>query len=130
MKMLKNILRELLLAMVVGMCIGLALGTLFAIFGAMIGGYLTALNAARSIILIVGAVLLVFSAVLLLKNSNLPEDAFKLRPRKQQTAEDDELFPVQKLNWFRAVPRPYVCLVMAVGILLVSLIPDWLLMYL
>lgn len=126
MKRLNQILRELLLALACGMGIGLALGVIFALFGALIGGYVAALNAARSIILIAGAILLLFSALLLLKNSNLPEDAFRLRRKKQK--QEDDAFPVQKLNWFSAVPRPYICLVMSIGILLISVLPDWLLM--
>ena len=127
MALLKKTLRELLLALGLGLGIGLVLGLLFALFGCLIGGYLAGLNAARSIILITGAVLLLFSALLLLKHSNLPEDSFKLRLKKAQEKEDDP-FPVQPLNWFQILPRPYICLVMAAGILLVSLIPDWLLM--
>ncbi len=128
MKQLKHILRELLLALVIGMGIGVALGGLFALFGAIVGGYLSALNAARSIILIAGAVLLLFSALLLLKNSNLPADAFKFRLKKRQKDDQDEPFPVENLNLFRIVPRPYIYMVMSAGILLISLIPDWLLL--
>lgn len=122
METVKTIFRDLLLALAIGIAIGLAAGLLFGLLGGLIGGGVYAgIVAARSAVLLIGGVTLLFSAVLLLKGGNLPEEAFRFRLRKRHSQES---LPPQPLHLFRAVPRPYTTLVLATGILLVSLIPD------
>ena len=113
MSRLKAILRDLLLALAIGLVIGL---------GGPIGGrFLTGVSAARSAVLLIGGVTLLFAALLLLKGGNLPEEAFRLR-LKRKARQDFQ--PPSPLHLFRTVPRPYTTLAVGAGVLLVSLIPD------
>ena len=109
MSRLKAILRDLLLALAIGLVIGLAACLLFGLLGGLIGGsFLSGVSAARS-------------ALLLLKGGNLPEEAFRLR-LKRKARQDFQ--PPSPLHLFRTVPRPYTTLAVGAGVLLVSLIPD------
>lgn len=121
MSRLKAILRDLLLALAIGLVIGLAACLLFGLLGGLIGGsFLSGVSAARSAVLLIGGVTLLFAA-LLLKGGNLPEEAFRLR-LKRKARQDFQ--PPSPLHLFRTVPRPYTTLAVGAGVLLVSLIPD------
>ena len=122
MSRLKAILRDLLLALAIGLVIGLAACRLFGLLGGLIGGsFLSGVAAARSAVLLIGGVTLLFAALLLLKGGNLPEEAFRLR-LKRKARQDFQ--PPSPLHLFRTVPRPYPTLAVGAGVLLVSLIPD------
>ena len=122
MSRLKAILRDLLLALAIGLVIGLAACLLFGLLGGLIGGsFLSGVSAARSAVLLIGGVTLLFAALLLLKGANLPEEAFRLR-LKRKARQDFQ--PPSPLHLFRTVPRPYTTLAVGAGVLLVSLIPD------
>lgn len=126
MSTLKVILRDLLLALAIGVIIGLGTAIFFGLLGAMIkGGFWGGIEAARSAVLLIGGGTLLFSALLLLKGGNLPEEAFRFRLKKKPSEDAPSLTP---LGLFRLVPRPYTTMAIAAGILLVSLIPDILLM--
>lgn len=63
-----------------------------------------------------------YAAILMLKGGNLPQDAFTLRPwKKQRPAEFDEVEP---LRLFRVLPRQGSFLLISIGILVTSLIPE------
>ena len=125
---LKAVLRDLLLALGIGLAVGLALCLLFGLLGGLIGGALRqGAVAARSAVLLAGGILLLFSALLLLKGGNLPEEAFRLRLKKKR---EQDFQPPRPLHLYRVVARPYTTLATAVGILLVSLLPDLLLIHL
>lgn len=122
MSRLKAILRDLLLALAIGLAIGLAACLLFGLLGGLIGGsFLSGVSAARSAVLLIGGVTLLFAALLLLKGGNLPEEAFRLR-LKRKARQDFQ--PPSPLHLFRTVQRPYTTLAVGAGVLLVSLIPD------
>ena len=127
---LRAVLRDLLLALGIGLAVGLALCLLFGLLGGLIGGaFYKGVVAARSAVLLAGGILLLFSFFLLLKGGNLPEEAFRLRLKKKRELEPD-FQPPRPLNLYRVVARPYTTLATAAGILLVSLLPDLLLIHL
>lgn len=122
MRKLRQYVRDLLLALVIGLGIGAGLCLLAWIAGAVTGGSLqSGASAARSAILLVGGVTLLFAAILLIKGGNLPEDAFHFRAKREEIPEEH---PPAPLQLYRAVPRPYTALLTGIGILLVSVLPD------
>lgn len=123
----KDFLRDVGLALGLGLAIGAALVVAFAVIGGIANGLEGALEASRGAVLVVGGLLMVFSAILMLKGGNLPPDAFTLQPWKKQPTEDLE--STEPLKLFRLLPRQYVFLLMAVGILTTSLIPESIVLY-
>ena len=120
------ILRDLALALAVGLAAGLAVLLLFSVLGGIIGGgFYPGVSAGRSAVLIAGAACLIFAAGLLLKGGNLPESAFRFRLKKRS---EDDFAPPEPLRLYKIVPRTYTALMTAAGILLVSVIPDLILM--
>ena len=125
MEKLKAVLRDLLVALVVGLAIGLAACLLFGLLGGLIGGSVrSGVVAARSAVLLIGGVTLLFAAVLLLKGGNLPAEAFRFRLKRKHEQPQEDVQPPKPPDLFRIVPRSYTAMVVAVGTLLVSLIPD------
>ena len=127
MKVVRDILRDSLLSLLVGLGIGIGLLLVFAVVGGIANGLQGALEVSRGVVLVVGGLLMIYSAILMLKGGNLPTDAFTLRPWKQQRAEafDD----VEPLKLFRKLPRQYACLLIALGILTTSVIPESVVLY-
>ncbi len=126
MKKLRQYVRDLLLALAIGLGIGAALCLLAWIIGAASGGNLrSGASAARSVLLLAGGGTLFFAAILLMKGGNLPEDAFRFRTKKDLPPEEH---PPAPLHLYQAVPRPYTALLTGIGILLVSVLPDLLLL--
>ena len=121
MKQVRNILRDLGLALVLGVGIGLALFLAFWVVGALVGGGGNGFVVARSGLMLVGGFTLLFAALLFLKGGNLPDDAFRIRPKPER----DEPHPPMALpKLFRVVDRRYTALLIGVGILLVSAVAD------
>ena len=121
MKQVWNILRDLGLALALGLGLGLAIFLAFGVVGALVGGIVNGFVAARSGLMMVGGFTLLFAALLLLKGGNLPDDAFRIRPKPER----DEPHPPTVLpKLFRAVDRRYTALLIGVGILLVSAVAD------
>lgn len=121
---MKDILRDLAVALALGLGIGASAGVVLFAAGALVGGGVEAgLAAARSGLMLAGGFVLLFSAGLFLRGSSLPEDAFRLRPRRpaQQDAPQPPRVPV-----FRVLHRKYTALMAGVGILLVSGAVDYL----
>ena len=127
MKTLRNFLRDSLLALCLGLAIGLGLILVFGILGALFGGLQGALEASRSSVLLTGGLLMLFSAILMLKGGNLPADAFMLQPWKKENRED--LASTEPLKLFRQLPRQYVYLLIAAGILISSILPESVVLY-
>lgn len=127
MKTVRDILRDSLLSLLVGFGIGVGLLLVFAAVGGIANGLQGALEVSRGVVLVVGGLLMIYSAILMLKGGNLPPDAFALRPWKQQRAEtfDD----VEPLKLFRKLPRQYAFLLIALGILTTSVIPESVVLY-
>lgn len=122
MEKLKQILRDLALALAIGLGTGLVLCLLVWGIGAWIGGGMRAgASAARSAVLLTGGIILLAAAALLLKGGNLPDEAFRIRTKKEPFSEER---PPQPLHLYRRVPRPYTMLTVAIGVLLVSILPD------
>ena len=122
MEKLKQILRDLALALAIGLGAGLVLCLLVWCIGAWIGGGMRAgASSARSAVLLTGGIILLAAAVLLLKGGNLPDDAFPIHMKKEPFSEER---PPQPLHLYRCVPRPYTMLTVAIGVLLVSILPD------
>jgi len=123
MKKMKTVIRDVFFALVIGMGCGLILSLFFGLVGALIGGgAASGLSSARSAVLLVGGLVLVASALQLLKGGNLPKEAFQFRLKKKQTQDFD---PPEPIHLFRIVPRPYTTLAIGVGILLLTGILDW-----
>ena len=124
---LKDILRDCLASLAIGLGTGAALAAIFAVIGGLANGLEGALEASRGVVLVVGGLLMLCSALLMLKGGNLPQDAFSLRPWKQQRTEgvDD----VEPLNLFRKLPRQYTFLLIALGILTISILPESVVLY-
>lgn len=120
------VLRDLAVALAIGLAIGLAAGVVLWAVGALAGGVFNGFVVARSGLMVVGGLLLIFSAILLLKGGSLPEDAFRLFPWRRRERLDD-MPELPKVFW--VVDRRYTFLLMAVGILLVSSIPDRVVFY-
>ena len=122
MSRLKAILRDLLLALAIGLVIGLAACLLFGLLGGLIGGgFLWGGFPPRPAALLIFGARPLSAAPRLLKGGNLPEEAFRLR-LKRKARQDFQ--PPSPLHLFRTVPRPYTTLAVGAGVLLVSLIPD------
>lgn len=126
MRKLLQYVRDLFLALVIGLGIGGGLCLLFWIFGTIIGGDMqSGARAARSVILLTGGGTLLFAAILLIKGGNLPEDAFHFRTKRDLPIEEH---PPMPLHVYRMAPRPYTALLTGIGILLVSVLPDMVLL--
>lgn len=122
MKKVRDLLRDMLLALAIGLGTGLVLILVLGGIGAIVSGLQGALEASRSGVLVVGGLLMIYAAILMLKGGNLPQDAFTLRPwKKQRPAEFDEVEP---LRLFRVLPRQGSFLLISIGILVTSLIPE------
>ena len=115
--------RDLFLALALGVGTGLVLGLVLWGIGALVGGIANGFVVARSGLMLVGGFLMIFAAILLLKGGNLPKEAFQLRPWKHREKEQPETAQLPKLFWI--VGRRYTALFLAIGILLVSAIPDY-----
>lgn len=126
MKTLGDFLRDMLLALVLGLLIGLGLILVFGILGLFFGGLQGALEASRSSVLLCGGLLMLFSAILMIKGGNLPADAFTLQPWKKQREDPDDVEP---LHLFRKLPRKYGYLLISAGILISSILPESLVLY-
>lgn len=127
MKTFKALLRDILLSLVIGFGIGLGLLLVTGGIGAAANGLEGALEASRGTVLVVGGLLMIYSALLLLKGGNLPQDAFTLWPGKKRRLE--ELDDVEPLKIFRKLPRYASFFLMSVGILATSLIPESVVLY-
>lgn len=113
------------MAVAVGLGIGIVLIVVFAVIGGIADGLEGALEASRGVVLIVGGLLMLFSAILMLKGGNLPPDAFSLRPWKKQPLEDIDEVP----KLFCRLPRQYAYLCLSMGILMTTLIPESFVLY-
>lgn len=122
MEKIKDLLRDAALSFLLGLGIGLALAAAAALIGAVVNGLQGALEGSRGIVLVVGGLLMIYSAILMLKGGNLPPDAFSLRPWKQRRVEEPD--DMEPLRLFRRLPGQYTFFLMAVGVLTVSLLPE------
>ena len=127
MKTVKDVLRDCLLSLLIGLGIGVVLVLVFAAVGGMVNGLEGALEVSRGAVLLVGGMLMLYSAILMLKGGNLPPDAFRLRPWKQQRTE--EFDGIEPLKLFRRLPGQYTFLLMAFGILTTSILPESVVLY-
>lgn len=122
------VLRDLLLALGLGLLLGVVAGVILWALGALAGGVWNGVVVARSGLLLVGGFCLLFAALLLLKGGNLPEDAFHIRLRRRKREDlSGGPPPVPLPKIFRVVHRRFTMLFLAVGILLIAAIPDYLL---
>ena len=120
-------LRDILLALLVGLAAGLVLGVVFLTLGALAGGILKGLSLMRSALMIAGALVLITGALQFLKGGNLPEDTFSLSFFKKHN-DDTDLTPRGALPIFRVLSRRVSLIAVGAGIILVSAVPDYILM--
>ena len=120
-------LRDILLALLVGLAAGLVLGVVFLTLGALAGGILKGLSLMRSALMIAGALVLITCALQFLKGGNLPEDTFSL-PFFKKHNDDTDLTPRGALPIFRVLSRRVSLVAVGAGIILVSAVPDYILM--
>lgn len=126
MKTIKDIIRDCLVSLAIGLGIGAVLAAVSAVIGGFVNGLEGVLEASRGIVLVVGGMLMLYSALLMLKGGNLPQDAFDLRPWKRHQEQFDDVEP---LKLFRRLPRQFTFLLIALGILTISIIPESVILY-
>ena len=119
-------IRDILLALLIGLAAGIVLGLVFLALGALAGGIPKGLSLSRSGLMIAGALVLITGAVQFLKGGNLPEDTFSLSFLRKNNVDKDPA-PRGALPIFRVLSRRVSLVAVGAGILLVSAVPDYIL---
>lgn len=94
----------------------------FSLIGLAVNGHQGAFEVSRSALLIIGGLLLFYSGLSLLKDGNLPEDAFSLRLRRHK--DNDSFDDDHRRVLFLHLPMTVVWFLISSGILLTTLIPE------
>ena len=118
--------RACALGVLTGAVGALALGLIALGLGSVGRGIGGGLNAARSLDLLIGGLLLVLAALMFLKGDHLPEDAFQFIPRREKKKTDAES-AFRDIPWLKPLSPRAAALCVAAGFLLVGAIPDYIL---
>jgi len=118
--------RAALRAVLTGAGIALALGLIALALGSLGGGIAGGLTAARTLDMLLGGLLLLVAAFMFLKGGRLPDDAFRLIPGRRRAADPTAAF--ENIPWLAPLPPRVIALCVAAGFLLVSAIPDLILL--
>jgi len=128
---------ELLICLFIGFAAGTAAGIMLWAIGALTGGVRTGLEAARTGLMLIGALLLLAGAAGFLKGSHLPEDTFRLPdilarflPNQRLSGFPDaaDFSSNARFAWLRMISRRAGLILTGAGVLLVSAVPDYILM--
>ena len=119
MKKAIKIVKESVFMLLVGVISGGVILILSVVIGLFCKDMLKGVSVARSILLLISGITLLFSAVQFLKGGNLPKDSFSLLPHKKD-ADIEEQEEILKF-----VSKRWGSMLVAFGFLSMATLADW-----